>query len=151
MDVKKVKLDDIQAMWSADCKIDQTHLGNAAAKIPELHAKYLNMLSSFKLQRRKAESDLIRMRKDKMRYYRGELSKEELQELGWAQYLGPKTIKGEMEETLAADLDIVKLIDRTEYLATVIGHLESVLKSIHSRTWDVKNAIEWAKFTNGGF
>lgn len=145
-----MKLQEIQAMWEQDCKVDQTNLGRAAARVPELHAKYLNMLTSVRLQYRKAEADYLRLRKLKNRYYRGELTKEELMELGWDQYLSNKPLKNEMEDVLNMDDDIIHLIDKMEYIKTVLYQLEQILKSINSRTWDVKSAIEWYKFTNGG-
>ena len=145
-----MKLQEIQTMWEQDCKVDQTNLGRAAARVPELHAKYLNMMTSVRLQYRKAEADYLRLRKLKYRYYRGELSKEELTELGWEQYLNNKPLKNEMDEFMASDDDIIQSTDKMEYIKTILFQLEQILKSINSRTWDVKSAIEWYKFTNGG-
>jgi len=145
-----MKLNEIQTMWADDAKVDQTNLGRAAARVPELHAKYLNMLTSVRLQYRKAEADYLRLRKLKFRYYRGEMSKEELIELGWDQYLNNRPLKNEMEEVMTTDDDIIQSMDKLEYIKTVLYQLEQILKSINSRTWDVKSAIEWYKFTNGG-
>ena len=77
------------------------------------------------------------------------MSDKELTELGWQQYLGAKPLKNEMEEHLQGDFDLIKKQDRISYYETVVSFLESVLRSIHSRGWDIKNAIEWHKFTNG--
>lgn len=145
-----MKLNELQEMWAADCQIDQTNLGRSAARVPELHAKYLNFLSSVRLQHRKAEAEYLRLRKLKTRYFRGELTKEELVELGWDQYLNNRPLKNEMEEVMATDEDIIRATDKVEYLKTIMFHLEQILKSINSRTWDIKSAIEWHKFTNGG-
>lgn len=145
-----MKLNEIQNMWAEDAKVDQTNLGRAAARVPELHAKYLNMLTSVRLQYRKAEADYLRLRKLKFRYYRGEMSKEELIELGWEQYLNNRPLKNEMEEVMTTDDDIIQSMDKLEYIKTVLYQLEQILKSINSRTWDIKSSIEWYKFTNGG-
>lgn len=145
-----MKLQEIQNMWMEDCKIDQTNLGRSAARVPELHAKYLNMMSSVRLQYRKTETEYLRMRKLKGRYYRGELSKQELTELGWEQYLNSRPLKNEMDDVMNTDEEIIRLIDKMEYLKTVMYQLEQIIKSINSRTWDIKSAIEWYKFTNGG-
>ena len=53
-----ITLNEIQDMWAKDCKVDELNLGQESTKIPELHAKYLNLLTTFKLQLRKNESDL---------------------------------------------------------------------------------------------
>ena len=144
-----MKLTEIQEAWAKDCRIDETNLGHASAQVPMLHSKYLNLLTNSRLQLRKAESDLARLRRTKYRYYRGELSKDELAELGWDQWQGVKPIKNEMDEFLATDDDLIAQTDRVEYFKTVYQQLESILKSISSRTWDIKSSIEWYKFSNG--
>jgi len=144
-----MKLTELQEEWKKDSVIDETNLGRAAAKTPQLHAKYLNLLTSARLQQRKAESDYLKLRRVKYRYFRGELTRDELQALSWEQYQGVKPIKNEMDEFLQTDEDLITSQDKLEYLRTVLLQLESILKSLHSRTWDIKNSIEWTKFTNG--
>lgn len=144
-----MKLTELQEEWKKDCRIDETNLGRAASQTPQLHAKYLNLLTSAKLQQRKAESDYLKLRRVKYRYFRGELTRQELSDLGWEQYQGVKPIKNEMDEFLSTDEDLITSQDKLEYLRTVLFQLESILKSLNSRTWDIKNSIEWTKFTNG--
>ncbi len=145
-----MKLNDLQDMWIEDCKIDQTNLGRAAARVPELHAKYLKLLTTVRLQFRKADTDYLRLRKLKNRYYRGEMTREELTEQGWEQYLNNRPLRNEMDDFIQTDEDMIIMVDKTEYLKTVIYQLEQIIKSINSRTWDIKSSIDWAKFTNGG-
>lgn len=144
-----MKLSELQSSWEQDSKIDETNLGNAATKIPTLHAKYLNYLTSAKLNLRKAESEYFRMRRKKFRYYRGEMSLQELQEESWDQWQGAKPLKNEMDEFLSFDEQLIDLQDKIEYFKTVIYQLEQIIRSLNSRTWDIKNAIEWLKWTNG--
>ena len=91
------------------------------------------------------------MRRVKYKYYRGELTQGELEKLGLSQYLGNKPLKNEMEEYLSCDEDLNLLQDKVEYYKTSVYTLEQILRSLNSRTWDVKSAIEWNKFTNGAF
>lgn len=144
-------LSELQNLWNEDSKIDETNLGNEATKIPKLHAKYLNFLTSIKLQLRKAESDYYKLRNKKYKYYRGEMSASELKEEGWSQWQGTKPLKTEMDEFLTTDSDLINLQDKIEYFKTVVFQLEQILRSLNSRTWDIKNHIEWLKFTNGSF
>ena len=146
-----MKLSDIQSEWSKDSKINDIELGSEAIKVPILHSKYLSYLSNVKLSLRKSESDYYKLRRVKYRYYRGELTKIELQNLGWEQYQGNKPLKNEMEEFLQCDDQLNTLTDKVEYYKTVVFTLEQILRSINSRTWDIKSAIEWNKFTNGAF
>jgi hypothetical protein len=144
-----MKLDELQAEWKKDSQIDELNLGSAAIKTSELHAKYLNVLTTFRLQSRKYESQMLTLRRTKWRYFRGELSKSELDQLGWNQYLGPQPLKNEMNDYLDSDPDIIILADKVEYIRACFDYVERIMRSLNSRTWDVKNAIEWTKFTNG--
>lgn len=144
-----MKISELQEMWSEDCKIDLTNLGQEAVRVPTLHAKYINLLSSTRLNLRKAESDYNNCRRKKYRYYRGEMTKDELQEEGWSQWQGAKPLKNEIDEFLQGDSDLNKLTDKIEYFKTVLYQLEQIIRSINSRTWDIKSSIEWQKFTNG--
>lgn len=144
-----MKLSELQDMWAQDCKIDETNLGKEAARNPTLHAKYLNFLTSTKLNLRKAESEYFNCRRKKYRYYRGEMSRQELEEEGWDQWQGTKPLKNEIDEFLQGDADLISLTDKVEYFKTVLYQLEQILRSINSRTWDIKSSIEWTKFTNG--
>lgn len=144
-----MKLSEIQDMWSKDCKVNELDLGRAALQTAELHAKYLNILSNTKLQLRKAEADYYRMRRDKAKYFRGEMTHEELEERGWYQYQGLKPLKNDMEDRINCDEDIIRAMDKVEYVKAILYQLEQIMRSLNSRTWDIKNAIEWTKFTNG--
>ena len=144
-----MKLSEVQEMWTSDSKIDELNLGRESTKTPELHAKYLNILSNTKLQLRKAEADYYRLRRDKAKYLRGEMTHDELQERGWDQYQGLKPLKHDMEDRINCDEDIIRSMDKVEYVKAMLYQLEQIIRSLNSRTWDIKNAIEWTKFTNG--
>ena len=144
-----ISLKELQDVWQEDCKIDELNLGRVAIQVPVLHSKYLNYLSTAKLQLRKAEASLYKLKRIKSQYFRGELSKFELDSLGWDQYLGNKPLKQDMNDYLDADDDIIQQTDKVEYIHTVTDFLERVLRSVSSRGWDIENHIEWSKFTNG--
>jgi|TARA_R110000772_G_scaffold52209_3_gene119712 hypothetical protein len=146
-----ITLNELQDTWKTDCKIDELNLGSESIKTAELHSKYLNHLTNFKLQLRKFESQMLTLRRVKWRYFRGELSKLELDDLGWEQYLGPQPLKNEMQEYLDSDSEIIKINDKLDYVRACLYQCESIMKSLNSRTWDIKNAVEWTKFTNGSF
>ena len=144
-----MKLSELQDAWAQDSRIDETNLGREATKTPQLHAKYINLMGSARLNLRKAESEYLNLRRKKYKYYRGEMTRDELDAEGWSQFQGNKPLKNEMDEILQTDEDLILLKDKIEYFKTVLNQLEQIVRSINSRTWDVKNAIEWHRFTNG--
>jgi hypothetical protein len=142
-------LDEIQDNWEIDCDIDNNHLDTESVKTAKLHAKYIRLLVDAKLRISKLRTEYLELKKTKFRYYRGELSRQELNDLGWEQWQYAKPIKNEMEQLLDGDTDIVKLKMKIEYIETMIYLLESILKSISDRTWSIKNSISFKQFLAG--
>lgn len=144
-----MELSQIQDEWVKDSVIDESNLGRASANVPVLHSKYLTLLSKTKLRLRKSESDYYNTRRLKYKYYRGEMTRDELNDLEWDQFQGNKPLKNEMDELLQCDSNLIELQDKIEYFKTIIYTLEQIMRSINSRTWDIKTAVEYYKMVNG--
>jgi len=144
-----MNIEEIQEMWEQDSLIDDNHLGEASTETAKVHSKYIKLMVGVKLKLTKARADYNILRKNKFRYYRGELSREELAELGWQPYQLIKPLKNEMDEFLQGDQDLITLNTRIEYLETMGYLLEGILGQIKARDWQLKNGIEWKKFLAG--
>ena len=144
-----MNIEEIQELWDVDCQIDSNHLGEQATDTPKLHAKYIRELIQYKLKLVKLKAEYHALRKNKFRYFRGEMSRDELKELGWEQYQGVKLLKADMDEFLKGDEDLSKIETRVEYLETGVYLLESILGQIKSRDWEIKSHIDWKKFLAG--
>ena len=142
-------IDEIYEMWAIDSNIDENFLGETTIATPKLHAKYVKMLVNTKLKHTKYQSDYNIVRKNKFRYYRGELSRQELQDFGWEQWQGVKPLKNEMDEFLKGDSDLNTMQVKIDYLESMIYLLESILGQIKARDWQIKTAVEWKKFLAG--
>jgi hypothetical protein len=144
-----MNIEQLQEEWDKDCEIDDNYLGENSTATPKLHAKYVKILVQVKLKHTKLSSDYNLTRKNKFRYYRGELSRDELQDLQWDQWQGVKPIKNEMDEFLKGDVELNTMEIKIKYLETMIYFLESVLQQIKARDWQIKTAVEWKKFLAG--
>jgi len=144
-----MNIEQLQEMWDKDCEIDDNYLGENSTATPKLHAKYVKLLVQVKLKHTKLQSDYLLLRKNKFRLYRGELSRDELTQLGWEQWQGIKPLKNEMDEFLSGDTELVNIKMKIDYLETMIYFLESVLQQIKARDWQIKTAVEWKKFLSG--
>jgi len=140
---------ELQSQWAEDCKLDELDLGSESTRTPVLHSKYVTLLSNSKLQLRKAVADLKRLENIKSDYYRGELSKEELDQLGWEPWRKNAVLRSDMRDQLDSDPDVIKQQDKVYYLETTVDFLDRVLRSLNSRGWDIKNAVEWNKLQSG--
>ena len=144
-----MRLDEILDEWDKDCVINDNQLGEASIVSAKLHSKYLRHLIDTKGKKTKLESEYQVLRKSKFRYYRGEMTKKELDERGWEQYQYTKPLKNEMDEILKGDDDVVKIQMKLDYLDTMIYALESIMAQIKARDWQIKNGITWKQFLAG--
>lgn len=144
-----MNLTQIKESWEQDCQIDDLQISSESIRVPKLHSKYLNELVNYKLKQSKHKSDYKLLRKVKFRYYRGDLTKHELEQYGLEQYQGPKHLKNEMAEILDGDEDLIEVLTKIEYCDIVIQTLESIMKSISSRNFEIKNFIDYEKFRSG--
>lgn len=144
-----MNLEELQNLWSTDCVIDDNHFDRASVTTPKLHSKYLNYLIEYKLKHSKIKSDYNTMRARKFRYYRGELSREELTDLNWNQWQGIKPLRNEMDEFLNGDSDLNSLEIKSQYIQSIVEFLESIMQQIKSRDWQIRNAITWRQFVSG--
>lgn len=141
---------ELREAWEEDSPLDLLDLAEAAASVPQLHAKYLNYLSDARLMLRRKIANQLRLQRAKESYYMGTMTRDELQEWGWDPYQLSKPTKTDLAKILTLDEDMIKSEDKVDYWRTVVGFLESVMKAIGQRSWDVRNAIEWKRLTMGG-
>ncbi len=144
-----MNVDQINNEWESDSSIDRNKLTEEALRTPNLHAKYLKILMAHKVKLMSKNLAFNELKLAKFRYYRGEMSKEELDERGWTQWQGLKPLKGDMEQFLDGDSDLTKERVRIEYLENCIYQLESIMGQIKGRDWQIRNAIENQKFIAG--
>lgn len=144
-----MRIDEIQALWEQDANIERMELGNEAIKIPKLHAKYYKIYIDERLALRKAQADYKVLVKDKTQYYMGTMDKAELDDRGWTQ--NPlRILKADIPAYLDADPDIIKQSLKIGYQQEKVDFLESIIKSLRERGFNIKSAIEWERFKVGG-
>tara|TARA_Y100000004_G_scaffold177597_1_gene219341 strand:+ start:34 stop:474 length:441 start_codon:yes stop_codon:yes gene_type:complete len=145
-----MKLEDIQELWSSDSVIDDTELDAESTKIPEIHNKYLKIFSDEKLRLVRLDSKSKELRRLKWLYYTGKLDEQTLKNLEWDVFdLDIKKNRHDLEMFLDSDRDIIDLNDKIEYQKEKLNYLETIIKSLSTRGFLIKNSIEWKKFIMG--
>lgn len=142
-----MKLEEIYEEWKKDSSIDTTELGEESIKIPKLHHKYFQVYSSEKLLLKKYEADMKKLKLDKFEFYTQGPSRETPE--SWK--LPPKglILKQELPMYMDADQDIIDLSLKIGLQQEKVELLESVIKSLTNRGFQIRAAIDWIKFTSG--
>ena len=141
------KLDNILRMWETDSAVDKTEPSSELTRVPQLHSKYLNILTSHKIAAKKAFFDLQRMKKVKWEYYTGKMDKETLDQYGWEPF--QFTLKSDVSTYMDADEDMIKLNEKKVYHDEVVSVVEYIMNELKSRTFQLRDIISWEKFIGG--
>ena len=143
-----MKFEEIQKLWSGDCEIDETELSQESVKIPQLHNKYLILFHDERLRLRTMKFDHSKLLKVKREYFSGRLDETELEAYDWEPFQY-KLLKADVQEYIDADDDIIEGKKKISLQEEKVEYLESVVKSLSTRDYLIKNAIDWKRFTEG--
>lgn len=142
-------LEEIQTAWEADANINRTELGEESLRIAQLHAKYFKMFSGERMRLRQMEQQYKTMYRHRYEYYMGTLDIETLKEYQWEP--NPlKILKSDITMYMESDQPLQHLQLKVELQKEKVDMLESIIKQLPNRGFNIKAAIEWAKFQHGG-
>jgi len=141
------QINNLLELWRKDSEIDRTEPGRALIDIPKLHSKYLNILSRHRLLSKESEFKYNKMKRLKWEYYTGKLDNDQLKKYGWEPF--PFVLKSEIPTYLESDEDINKHLASKLIHDEIVTVCESIMKELHSRTFQMKSFIDWEKFVQG--
>ena len=133
-------------MWEQDAGIDKTRLDDESVHVPNLHHKYLSLYMDIKAKKIAYSHKLEDTKKEKELYYSGQATSDVYKEKPFDLKL--KT-KGGIEKHVNTDPEVVKLLQKIEYMDVLIEGCQHILTQIQWRNQNIKNAISFMKFQSG--
>jgi hypothetical protein len=126
-------------------KIDVTKLQTESAETPLIYSRYMNQYNEVcaKLKWYKMEYDILYL--DKWKYYLGKADPDVYLKFP----LPEKVLKSDVAMYISADSDIIDLKKKMTSYEIQEKDLEKKLKEIGSRSFHIRNIIEWEKFQAG--
>ena len=131
--------DKIIEEWKQDCPIDDTALDKESVKIPTLHGKYLELHSREKIFLNYIEVEYKKLYRERWEYYSGKAEKP----------FQLKLLKTDLHIYLDSDDKLCELKEKIDTQKQKVSYVESVIKSLETRSFHITNAINWRKFTAG--
>lgn len=144
-----MKLEQIQELWAEDSKINRERLDEELIKISILHAKYFKIFSNERLVLMKYQDELKVLKKMKYDFYTQGPTKETI-ELGWEMPPIGKVLKAEVSSYIDSDKHIIELSKKIGLQHEKISLLESIIKVLMNRGYNIKTLVDYIKFTSGG-
>lgn len=141
-----ISLETIQEMWVKDSKINEDDLGFESLKIPQLHAKYFDLYNTLVLLKKSAEQKYKKIDLERYKYYTGKAEPEIYVEEPFPYKVREKEA---IQKYMQGDEKLSNAKLKVEYYDVMIDYLDQIIKIISSRTFQIKNAIEWERFKSG--
>tara|TARA_B100001113_G_scaffold262949_1_gene217847 strand:- start:3273 stop:3701 length:429 start_codon:yes stop_codon:yes gene_type:complete len=137
--------DELQLLADKDLKLNDTELDLESLKTPQLHNKYSKFHNQYINLLKKAEQDRDVMIREKWEYYTGKADPSVYQEKPF----NLKVLRQDVDKYLKSDSELIKLEQKVTYIQSVVDYLDKTIRLIANRSFQIKNAIEWRKFTSG--
>ena len=138
-------LEQLQQLADKDLKINDTELDLESLKTPQLHNEFMKHLTKFKLMLSRSESEYNILKRNKWEYYTGKSDASVYAEKPF----DLKILRTDIDKYLEADDELQKAKQKIDYLSTTVDFLDRTVRQISNRTFTIKNAIDWRKFTSG--
>lgn len=141
-----MNLETIQEMWQKDSVIDPDNLHDESLKIPQLHSKYYTLYNTISLLRERAKETYNKVRLERYNYYSGKAPAEVYVEEPFPYKVRDKDA---LQRHLDADKKLNEIDLKVRYYNVMLKFLEDIIKMISNRSFQIKNSIEFMKFTSG--
>lgn len=138
-------LDELKQIVERELKIDESELGIESLRNQKLYTQFLEYKTNFEFLLYQAKGNYKRVYKEKWEYYGGKSDAK----VYATKPFDLKVLKTDLSIYIESDQELIDAENKVGYYESVIKYIDGVLKTIQSRGWDIKNAIEWRKFENG--
>ncbi len=132
--------------WKIDSVMDETAISQESLKIPQLHAKYLTMMSICRLEYKTLLDTKRSLEMTLEDYYEGRIDGKDIGRPPWQM----EETKSRMEKRILVDPDMVEMnlkIAREEEKVLV---LKEIINNINQRNFQLKVSLDYLKWSNGG-
>lgn len=141
-------IDEINEEWSKDAMIDGANLFSEQQRLTLLHPKYYREYLAANARLRDENNKLSVLQRLKTEYYGGVMDPAEVRSRGWPA-LQHKPLRADVPTYVETDDDVIKQSTKVGMFSDKVKYLDSILKRIQWQHAEVKNMIEWAKFSKG--
>lgn len=143
-----VNFEELFNEWDKDSSIDKTKLDDESLRITKLHHKYYKLFIAERSRFRHLEGELKKLKLEKTEFYT-QGHNEETRAKRWKLPAKGVIIKSDVPMYVEADQDIIDLTLKIGIQQEKIEFLESIIKSLNNRGYNIKTAVEFIKFMNG--
>jgi len=139
--------------WSKDSIIDENNLSGESIRMANLHSKYLNILTDYRLKSKTLEIKYNKEKIFKIEYLSGNYNNPEDAKMLEDRGLEPvreKIRSAKIQDHLDADKDLLDILMKKTVCDEIVTYCDQVLKELSNRKYSISSTIKWNIFMAGG-
>lgn len=137
--------DDLREQVKKDMTLDDCDLDSESARTPKLYMKYLNLYYTIAEKFESLKYKEAVLVKDKTLYYMGKAPAAVYQKAPF----NLTVTKTDLPLYLNSDAELNTVRTALKTASLMMEYLEQVNKQVRDRGFQIKNIIDWRRFTNG--
>ena len=145
----KMEMEKIIEKWNEDAHIDGSELAIEQLKVSQLHNKYFKILVGERTILKEMEIKVAQLKRMLIDYYAQRLNNaidlEKINREPWEN----KVLKSEQDIYINGDSEMIDLVLRVSIQEEKVNYLKAIIGRLEWRGGDIRNAIEWNKFSKG--
>jgi hypothetical protein len=141
-------LNEIKEASNDDLNIDDTDLDHAVISTPRLHMKYNQLFTDHTLTLKELYGFREKVKLERWKYWMGKQTDQYYNTHG---VVHEKILKTDVDMYMAADEKMLLISEIVGVQKGIVDYLERCIKEIQTRNFHCKVAVDWRRFTQGGF
>lgn len=139
-------IDEINELWEKDSYVDPTALDSELLNISRLHCKYFKIYSQEKFLLVKYETELNKLKSERVDYWVFGSNEETLKK--GLPNLYKKYDRNDIGKLhlMDGDEEVMRLSVKTIYQKDKVDLLDAIIKSFANRGYNIRSAIDYRKF-----
>ena len=135
--------------WKKDARVDKTKVDDELANVDNLHAKYAEQHYMYLTLKDNKLKKMNKLKSAKTKWYKGKMTKEELEKLGWEQFQGINKTEASIERALEDDEDMQAAVFEISIIDRIANFCLSVVKQLNGRQFALRGIVDYQKQMNG--
>lgn len=139
-------LDTLKLMISDEVTIDEIDLDGESLRTPKLHSKWIGVLSDEAIKHKQINSLGKKLYLERWKYWQGKQTDKYYAEYG---IVHEKILKTDIDIYLKSDDYLIAFNEVMDVQDQIVSLVERTIKEIGSRTFHIRAAIDWRRFSAG--
>lgn len=140
-----MKMDEYRNIADVDLKLNLDEIDRKSVELPLIQGKWLKFFSDEALILKELKIRQREILRDRWLYYSGKADPDVYRD----EPLDLKILKTDMDIFLDSDKKVTDIQRRVELQQEKVNYIENVLKTLNNMQWNIRNAIEYLKFSHG--